>query len=53
MEYKIIEISKYGSNAKKIKLLEEAVKKEISAGWVPQGGVFMTSNQVFQTMIRN
>lgn len=53
MEYKIIEISKFGSNAKKIKLLEEAVKKEISAGWVPQGGVFLTSNQVFQTMIRN
>jgi|TARA_B100001094_G_scaffold201397_1_gene195394 hypothetical protein len=53
MEYKIIEISKYGSVAKKIHQLEEAVNKAISEGWVPQGGVFMTANQVFQTMIRD
>jgi hypothetical protein len=55
MEYKIIEINKYGSVAKKFRLLEEEVNKAISEGWTPQGGAFVTSGQdlVIQAMVRN
>ena len=55
MEYKIIEISKYGSPEKKFRLLEIEVNKAIAEGWIPQGGPSLENKQnlVIQAMVRN
>jgi len=55
MEYKIIEISKYGSPEKKFRLLEIEVNKAIAEGWVPQGGPSLENKQnlVIQAMVKN